>query len=232
MSATPIPRTYALTIYGDTDVSSIKTMPKGRIPIITKLKTRYREIYEKFNESKNEFGEIGQYVELQFENISKRFEDFEDVMDRHEYTETTNIVKAVEEMLNHIEVVVEEMPSIVLISKGILPKKMQEIMTIYNQMVEEGYPLDYLNVEFNIEEANKKIQDILDRAKVLDLEDSLFDLKVLNDYFESLFTDFEKEKIIKQEYEAANKTLKTKLDKMNNLINCIINSFRTGGFFK
>ena len=37
MSATPIPRTYALTLYGDTDVSSIKTMPKGRIPVITKV---------------------------------------------------------------------------------------------------------------------------------------------------------------------------------------------------
>ena len=38
MSATPIPRTYALTIYGDINVSSIKTMPKGRIPVITKVK--------------------------------------------------------------------------------------------------------------------------------------------------------------------------------------------------
>lgn len=38
MSATPIPRTYALTIYGDTDVSSIKSMPKGRLPVITKVK--------------------------------------------------------------------------------------------------------------------------------------------------------------------------------------------------
>lgn len=38
MSATPIPRTYALTVYGDTDVSSIKTMPKGRMPVITKVK--------------------------------------------------------------------------------------------------------------------------------------------------------------------------------------------------
>lgn len=37
MSATPIPRTYALTIYGDMDVSSIKTMPGGRKPVITKL---------------------------------------------------------------------------------------------------------------------------------------------------------------------------------------------------
>ncbi len=38
LSATPIPRTYALTIYGDMDVSSIKTMPSGRKEIITYLK--------------------------------------------------------------------------------------------------------------------------------------------------------------------------------------------------
>ncbi len=37
LSATPIPRTYAITIYGDMDVSNIHVKPKGRKEIITEL---------------------------------------------------------------------------------------------------------------------------------------------------------------------------------------------------
>lgn len=39
LSATPIPRTYALTIYGDMDISSIHTRPEGRKEVITLLKS-------------------------------------------------------------------------------------------------------------------------------------------------------------------------------------------------
>lgn len=197
------------------DITNSEERNRGSI---TKLKAKYRELYERFEETRNEFGEFKQTVAMQFENITKRFEDFEVLMENNEYTEVPTILKAIDDLLKHMEVVIDELPSIVLISKGILPKKMEEIYNIYQKMVAAGYPLDYLNVEYNIEEAQKKIADILDRAKVLNLEDSLFDLKVLTEYFENLFTDFEKEKVIKADYDEANKTLQTKLRKINTLI--------------
>ncbi len=48
MTATPIPRTLALTVYGDLDITLLDQMPSGRKPVITKIitKDKQKEMYE------------------------------------------------------------------------------------------------------------------------------------------------------------------------------------------
>ena len=189
--------------------------------IITKYRAHYRELYQKFTDTKSEYGQFVNNVNAQFEVIAKRFEDFESIMDNNEYTEVNKIVNIIDELLKHMDIVVEEVPSISLLAESILPKKINEILTIYNDMLEEEYPLDYLNVEYNVNEANTKINDIIERTKTLNLESNLFELKVLLDYFDSLFADFDNEKIARKAYDENNYNLKNRLSKVNEIVDDI-----------
>ena len=206
------------------EIKEITDSEERNRSIITKLKIKYRELYKKFDETKSEFGDLSRLVELQFENIANHFDKFERLMENNEYTEVNDLVKNIDSMIKHMGNLIEELPGILLLSENIIPKKIDEVMDRYNSMSKEGYPLDYLNIEYNIKEAKEKIEDIKSRAKQLNIEDSLFDLKVLLDYFESLFTDFEKEKVNRTEYEEANRVFKVKFTKTNTLITDMLKS--------
>ena len=189
--------------------------------IITEIKVKFRELHQKFQDTKSEFGSVTDIVQKQFETISKHFEEFETIMDNKEYTEVNGILKIIDDLLKHMEIVIDEVPSIILLGTNVLPKKITEIEETYRQMLKANYPLDYLNVEYNIDEANKKINDIIIRTQNLNLEDSLFELKVLLDYFESLFNDFEKEKRARAVYAETNNNFKSKLRKINEIVDDI-----------
>lgn len=53
MSATPIPRTLAITIFKDMDISSIHSIPPGRVPVITEM-IQYESVKESLDRMKDE----------------------------------------------------------------------------------------------------------------------------------------------------------------------------------
>ena len=186
--------------------------------IVIKLKTKYRSLNKEFQDHKQLYDEMQEAIELQLENIEKRFLDFEKVMEANEYNEVVHIVKALDSMIEHMEIIVNEVPDVLLMSKQIIPKRMQEVKMTYDEMLNKGYPLEYLNIEYNIEESKKNIDSILDRVRLLNLEDCMFDLKTMLEYYDSLFIDFEKERLSRKVYEEIEKDFSKKIEKTNKLV--------------
>jgi len=191
--------------------------------IITKLKAKYRKLMSEFNNHKFDYEEIGETIELQFETIEKRFLDFENVMEKNEYDEVAHIIKALDTMIDHMSLVIVEVPNLVLLSEKLIPKRIEEILVTHEEMLEKGYNLEYLTVEYNMEECNKNINTILDRIRVLNLDDCMFDLKTLLDYLDSILNDFDHEKACRREFEDLAVNFSKKLKKTNRIVKDIYN---------
>ena len=186
---------------------------------ITKLKAEYRAVVSTYNDNLKDYEKIKVPIELQFENVDKLFSSFEIAMDKNAYTEVGKIVKAIDTIIANLKVVVDETKLIVNYGENLIPKKIEDIKNIAKKMINDGYNLEYLNIDYNIEEANKKIQDIFQRLNVLDVVDSTFELKTMLDYFDSLYNDFDKEKLAKTLFDDYSRSIlikSSKLEKINN----------------
>lgn len=206
------------------DIKDITLSEEKYRAIIIKLKTRYREINKKFNDDKDLYYDMADFVALQIENIEIKFLDFEKYMEKNDYNEVVHIVKALDNMINHMEIVVLELPDILLMARHILPNRIKEVKSIYNDMLGLGYILDYLNLDYNIEESNKNINIILNNVKVLNLENAMFELTTMLSYYDSLFVDFEKEKLSKKVYDDNLISFKKRLNRVNTQVNSVFDN--------
>ena len=186
--------------------------------LITKLKIVYREQQNKYDRTKKEYGEIGAYVEAEFSKIDKLFAEFERAMDNNDYVSVEKRIAVLDEKINKLGKLLEDIPTVVLLATVLVPNKIEEATTYYFRMKRDGYPLDYLNVEYNIKEIRTKVNNIMENLKKLELGDSIIELKTFIEYFNSLYNDFDKEKECKDLFRQNIKELGYKIDNINKVV--------------
>lgn len=203
------------------DIKEITNSEERNRNAVTKLKTVFRSVVNKYTSNMNDYKGMEERVNMQFENINKLLSAFERAMEQNDYEEVGKIVHALDDLINNIKIVIDETPTVILMGKMIIPRKITELENMASKMKKDGYNIEYINLEYNIEESKKKISDIFDRLKMLNLEDSIFELKTILDYFESLYNDFDKEKQAKKEYEMLMEQIGIKLSRLTSVIKSI-----------
>lgn len=203
------------------DVKEITNSEERNRSAVTKLKSTFRNVVNKYTSNMNDYKGMEERVNLQFENINKLLSAFEISMEQNDYDEVGKIVKALDDLINNIKIVIDETPTVILMGKMIIPKKINELEMVASKMKKDGYNIEYMNLDYNIEETKKKLNDIFDRLKMLNLEDSIFELKTILDYFESLYYDFDKERAAKKEYEMLIDSIGKKLSRLTSVLRSI-----------
>ena len=188
--------------------------------LITKLKVQYRELRSKFDRSIKEYEKVEDAVLKRFKSIEEKFQSFEDAIDQNDYVEVEKIVIIIEEELNDLKKTLETIPNVILMANVLIPSKIDEAQVMYARMIRDGYPLDYLNVEYNLDEISKKNKNIMKNITKLNIniEDTNIELKTMLEYFDSLFSDFDNEKNAKDLYREGCKKFRHKIDKVNKVV--------------
>lgn len=200
------------------EVKIITNSEERNRTLITKLKIVYREQQNKFDRTKKEYGEIAPFIEEEFKRIDKLFAEFEKAMDNNDYVSVEKRIVLLDDKINKLGKLLEDIPTIVLMATVLVPNKIEEATTYYFRMKRDGYPLDYLNVEYNIKEIKDKIDNIINNLKKLELGDSIIELKTFIEYFNGLYNDFDKEKECKDIFRQNVKELGYRIDNINKIV--------------
>lgn len=200
------------------EVKMITESEERNRALITKLKIVYRELENKFERNKKEYGVVSDPLEEEFSRIDKLFVEFERAMDNNEYVTVEKKISILDEKINRLSKLIEDVPTIVLMATVIIPNKIEEADVYYYRMKRDGFPLDYLNVEYNIKEIRNKIDNIISNLKDLEMGDSIIELKTFVDYFNGLYNDFDKEKECKDIFRQNIKNLGYRIENINKVV--------------
>ena len=179
--------------------------------MVIKLRNKYRIINREYENNKDLYGVLVDTIEMQFENIEKRFQDFEVVINEKLYNEVVLVVRSLNLMIEHIGAIVLEVPDILVLLNDLIPSRIKELELLRTSMAESGFTLNFMNLDYNFKEIERIENDIVDKSKVLNIDNSLIELKTILEFLDSLFKDIEKEKVYKKDFDNTSNSFNDRL---------------------
>ncbi|WP_066311215.1 septation ring formation regulator EzrA [Bacillus sp. FJAT-29814] len=181
---------------------------KNRVEI-EQLKELYRESKKNLLAHRHSFGNSEKSLETTLDEVTHKFHDYEEKTEQGNYLEAREVVLWIQNKLftvkNHMDVI----PQLLIECQSLLPNQLSDVLSGYKEMLEQGYYLEHIHVDKEINRLQDKLKEIIALIEKTEIDEALDGVKEVKQRIDILFDLLEKEVhakhfVIKNEAEASN----------------------------
>lgn len=185
-----------------------------RVEII-RIKERYRNIKRVYDQSKERLSQVEYSIEDYFRKIEQSFSGFERAMQQSEFEQARKLAEAIEAKIQHIEKVVEQLPDLIVKTRQLIPKRVDGLVTEYQDMKENGFWLVPYDIITRVEQVNAVFKKVLGDINRLEIDYALNDVEEIQSQLTEMMNQLAVEKETKPVFESMQGPL---FDRVNALL--------------
>lgn len=166
-----------------------------------KLQRIYRDIKEKYNIHEGEVKIIQPSFEKLFNQIDALFKECEELTSAARYEESNEKLPTIEKVLTALLENFDKIPVYCVRISKVIPKKIEEVKSKYEELEKQNYPLHHLKVMSKIESYKKSLEEIYKKLSVFDFSNVQEQLDVIDQDIMMIFKSFNDEEQAKKYFD-------------------------------
>lgn len=126
---------------------------------VTDLKDTFRALKSSYSEKSAQLTLCIEALDQRMAEIEKGFSMFEEWMYASEFGKAKEKMEEIATQLSDTENLVQRLPELLMLAKGVIPKQMDEISQLYSQLKQKGVFLLHLEIPKNLEFVSDTLKD-------------------------------------------------------------------------
>ncbi len=139
-----------------------------RIQII-KVKEKYRKLIDVFESMRLKVEDYVPCLLDIFNELDESFVTLENYMNTQKFEEANAFTKEINEKIEWTKENIVDLPSYIAVVRQFIPRKIEKINTLVEQMPKENYSLEQLNVEERLNSINEELEVMVGKVKNIEL---------------------------------------------------------------